>query len=822
MKTLIIKKMPHRFATFLFALSMASIVQVTNAGDLPADLQVFVQKSCVSCHDENTETRLDLITLKFDLKNENEFRHWVHIYDRVDKGEMPPSSEPAPDEESQRIAMSTLGSQLKRVNRLTQKSIGRVPSRRLSRLEYEHTLHDLLGIGGDLAKYLPPESESGEFDVLASAQEMSSVHVQGLLKAADEALDEAIQIGKKPRLTEREIDYFNSPYIQMWVDREVRRGGGTIFKTDQDVVTFRGENFVFRSDTTGFRPPVAGNYRIKIKAAPHNQRSSITVSLKRQNDTQGESALIAAWDLAGEGYRDVETVTYLRPDDYFYVSADELEPAPDGGNIYGSQPASQFQGEGVKIQHVSVQGPLEETWPPQRTRQLFPDVEWKQTGLGSLFGKGAYEPALTNEPSEHIRVMVANLAPKAFGRVVSDAEIDALTALAKPSLEEGRNFIEAARIPLRAILVSPHLLYLTGDTGPLDDFVLARRLSLFLWRSLPDDELIDLADQRQLNDPAVLAAQVDRMLTDSKSDRFIQECLDQWLDLSEIDATTPDPYLYPEYDDILRQAMLAETYGFFTHLIDENLSVGNLIDADFTFLNRRLAEHYGIDGVEGEEMRRVWLPADSVRGGLLTQASIAKVTANGTVTTPVRRGNFVLTSLLGTPPNPPPPRVGSIEPDTRGATTIREMLIKHQANDACAVCHRRIDPPGFALECFDPVGHLRDRYRLSKGVQRKFNAGLRFLHKDYKLGPPVETGGITADGYRFEDIRGYKSYLKDNATEQVARNVLYKLIEFSTGGEVEFADRDKVERILRETQDDGYPMRDLIHQVVASRMFRRR
>ena len=289
---------------------------------------VFIEESCVACHDSETETRLDLTSLGYDLENENVFRTWVKVFDRVDRHEMPPASEPQPSAESRRARLSDLRTELTRVNRLRQQEIGRVPSRRLSRQEYEHTLHDLLGIGGNIAKHLPPENEASGFDVVARSQEMSSVHVRSLLNAADHALDEAIQLGKKPMMSPREIDYFHSPYIQMWVDRPVRRGGGTIFKTDQDVVTFRGENFVFRSDASGFRPPVAGRYRVRIKEAAHQPRSSITLSLKRQNDQQGDSALIAAWDLVDEtNYREVETVTYLRPDDYIYVSADELEPA---------------------------------------------------------------------------------------------------------------------------------------------------------------------------------------------------------------------------------------------------------------------------------------------------------------------------------------------------------------------------------------------------------------------------------------------------------------------------------------------------------------
>ena len=783
-------------------------------------MQPLIDAACIQCHDENTETRLNFAALGDELSDAETFRVWESIYDRIERGEMPPASEPRPDKQLLANAVASLKKRLHDTSLAVQQTAGRVPSRRLTRTEYENTLHDLLGIGGDLAKYLPPENESGAFDVVAATQEMSSVHVRGLLTAADLALDEAIQLGKKPPMAKRKIDYFNSRYIQMWVDREVRRGGGTIFKTDTDVVTFRGENFVFRSDVNGFIPPVAGRYRITVKAAAYQPRSSITVSLKLQNDTQGDSELFAAWDLAGEDYRELETTKFLRPDDYIYVSADELEPAPDGKVIYNGQPASTFGGEGVKIRRVTVEGPLETTWPPERTRKLFFGVEWKARGaIVNFFQQGsAFEPELAQSPLEHVRRIVSEFAPRAFRRNVSDEEIDGLLQLAKLSVDEKRDFVQSVRIPLRAILVSPQLLFLAGEAGRLNDVELASRLSYFLWRSLPDDELLRLADNGKLSDADVLTEQVDRMLNDPKCERFVHDFLDQWLELDRIDATTPDAYLYPEYDDVLRRAMLAETREFFAHLIEENLSVENLVNSDFTFLNRKLAEHYGIENVAGEKMRKVTLDPMSVRGGILTHASIAKVTANGTVTTPVKRGNFVLTNLLGLPPNPPPPSVGSIEPDTRGATTIRETLLKHQSVEACAVCHRRIDPPGFALECFDPVGTFRDRYRNSKGIKRELNAGLRFLHKDYNPGLRVDTSGTTEEGLRFKGIRDYKKHLRQS-TEQVARNFIFRLIAFSTGGEVVFADREVVERILRETQKDGYPLRTLIHQVIASRLF---
>ena len=791
-----------------------------------SDLQMLIQSACIDCHNKQTETGLDLTSLSMDFQqttsasHNGTFRQWVRVFDRVQRGEMPPASADHPAPAVKQAALEFLGSQLKHVNQQTQQSQGRVPSRRLTRQEYENTLHDLLGIGGDLAKHLPPENESAAFDVVAARQEMSSVHVRALLKTADLALDEAIQLGPKPNMSPRELDYANSRYFQMWVDRPVRRGGGTVFKIDQDVVTFRGANYVLRSDYNGLRLPVAGRYRITIRAAAYQPRSSISVSLKRQNDAQGESELCAAWDLTGEDYRAVSTTVYLRPDDFIYVSADELEPAPDGRVIYNAQPASEFGGEGVRINRCVVQGPLESTWPPERTRKLFPGISWQHTKRRTKSGR-AWEPVLTKPRLEHAHDIIAALAPRAFRRPATQSEIDALVALAKPALDANKDFVNSMRIAFRALLVSPQLLFQTGEAGPLNDLDLASRLSFFLLRSAPDRELLDLAAANKLSDPETLATQVDRLLNDDRN-RFVHEFVDQWLELKRIDATSPDAYLYPEYDDVLRNAMLAETREFFAHLIEDNLGVKHVIDADFTFLNRKLAEHYGIKNVTGETMRRVSLPPDSIRGGILSHASIAKVTANGTVTSPVKRGNFVLTNLLGQPPNPPPPGIGAIEPDTRGATTIRETLKKHQAVQSCANCHQHIDPPGFALECFDPVGNFRQRYRNSRNVKRTAVVGLRFLHKDYDIGRKVDSSGITQSGFEFTDFRQYRKHLSENSQPQIARHILSQLIVFATGGEIEFADRDEVERILMETQPDGYRLRSLIHQVVKSRLFRNR
>ena len=788
--------------------------------ELDQRVKDFVANSCTTCHDSNTDTSLDLSRLGTNLNDSTVFRQWVEVFDRVDREEMPPAGEEQPGKQARQVFLKQLRNQLHESNLQKQRTGGRVPSRRLTRREYENTLRDLLNIGGKLARFLPPENESGSFALIGTKQEMSSVHIRGFMVAADKALEEAIQLGQKPEMEKRQLDYYDSKYMKMWVERPVLMGGGTVFLTDTDVVTFRGENFVFRSDQNGYRPTVAGNYRISVRAAPYQQRSSITVSLKRQNDIQGDSELFAAWDLSDNKYRDLETVQYLRPDDYFYVSADELEPAPDGKVIYSSQPASQFKGEGVSIRSVFVEGPLETSWPPQRTQNLFPNVSWKLMPSRKRFGR-QFRPQFAGSAKERIRDAVERLAILALGRKLSELEMNRIIALADSKIKNGDDWVDAARQSLKAVLVSPELIFFTGHPGPLKTMDLSRRLSYFLWRSIPDQQLVkELSRQKNIAQKSLIV-EVDRMIASPKFDRFVKEFLDEWLDLDKIDATTPDQSLYPEYDDVLRRAMLGETRQFFLHLIRENLSVANLIDSDFTFLNRRLAEHYQIDGVRGEDLRKVQLGPNHVRGGILGQASIAKVTANGTVTTPVKRGNFVLTNLLGTPPNPPPASVGSIEPDTRGATTIRQTLKKHQTSKSCANCHRHIDPPGFAMESLDPVGIFRNRYRNSKDTKAPINIGLRFLHKTYWVGKPVDSSGKTAAGDSFSGLQQYKKLLM-KSKEQVARNFVSKLIEFSTGGEIEFADREVVERILNKTRSKGFLMKDLMHQVVLSRLFRNR
>ena len=288
--------------------------------------------------------------------------------------------------------------------------------------------------------------------------------------------------------------------------------------------------------------------------------------------------------------------------------------------------------------------------------------------------------------------------------------------------------------------------------------------------------------------------------------------------MRSIDATSPDTKLYPEADELLKISMVQESEAFFAELLDHDLGVTNVIHSDFAMLNSRLAVHYGIDGVEGEQFRKVQLPKDSPRGGVITQAGVLKVTANGTTTSPVMRGAWVLKKLLGQPPSPPPPGIGSIEPDTRGATTVREQLAKHRDSESCASCHRQIDPPGFALESFDVIGGYRDRYRSQdKGDTIEVKNSPRKRHY-VKLGLPVDATGETSDGRPFTSIQEFKQLLLSDA-DQVLTSLTGKIVTYGTGAGISFADRPAVQEIVQKVRQKGGGLRTLVHEVVQSPIF---
>jgi hypothetical protein len=385
-------------------------------------------------------------------------------------------------------------------------------------------------------------------------------------------------------------------------------------------------------------------------------------------------------------------------------------------------------------------------------------------------------------------------------------------------MKDGATFAEAMRAAAAAALCAPDFLYMIESSGKLDDFALATRLSYFLTRSMPDDTLLQLANQKKLTQPEVLRAQTERLLKSPSAGRFTTDFLDAWLDLRNIDFTVPDKQLYPEFDDLLRESMLRETRYFFAEVLNKNLSTTTFLDSDFAMLNGRLARHYGVPDVEGLEFRKVSLKPEHHRGGLLTHGSVLKVSANGTNTSPVVRGVYVLERFLGVIPPPPPPGIPAVEPDIRGAKTVRELLDKHRSVETCAGCHRMIDPPGFALERFDVVGGWRDHFRsLGTGADPKLMVDGQRVR--YKIGPAVDAGGQLQDGRAFGDFDDFKKLLLADP-DRFARCLTEKLLAFGTGREAGPADRDAIDKIVKESAARKHGFRDLIHAVVQSDLFR--
>ena len=790
------------------------------AAEFKSDIQPLLESSCLACHANTILTPLDISQLSFDLSNPTVFRTWSRVYERLERNEMPPAPGPYPDTAIKNRALRSLAAALSDANHEA-RGDQRTPLRRLTRLEYKNTMQDLLGIDESLAEELvqslPAEAESGGFDTVAKHQGISALHIRSYLEAADRALNMALQVGTRPDFIDFFVDYSKSGYLDALtngnflgagITKEVEGGYATFFDT--------GSTYIFHSATEGYTVPTPGRYRVTIEANAYQAKTPVTLTLF--SGTKGAAAaaalsdLIGIKDLIGTTPTTLSVETFLRPGDVVSPSvADVATPEGDYVNYYAPENnVNAYQGEGITMRTLRIEGPLLESWPPPSTRKLLGDMEYDASGM----------PILQDSAYEHILQVVDTFASRAFRRKLEPDEAEMYADLAKIHLENGKPFIDAVRVSLRAILTSPSFLYHnvgSPQESELDDFALATRLAFFLWRSPPDDKLLQAAHDGRLRSNTEILATVERLIDDPKHQRFITDFTEQAFRIDEINTTAPDKILYPEYDERLGQAMVLETKLFFQELIKENLGVANLIKSDFTFLNRRLAEHYQIADVSGQHMRRRELPETSVRGGLLSQAGIHKITANGTTSSPVPRGNFVLTNLLGQPAPPPPPNIAGLEPDTRGATTVRDQLQKHRELPMCAGCHRRIDPPGIALETFDPIGGYRTAYRsLGDAVPTAFGD-----FRTYKEGLPVDASGLTPDGRLFSGFQEYQEILLETELEQVARHLVSQFLVLATGSEVEFIDRYHVQKILDDTRSEGFPVRTLLHRVASSELFRR-
>ena len=597
-------------------------------------------------------------------------------------------------------------------------------------------------------------------------------------------------------------------------------------------------------------PIFAGNYRLRLsvwgfrwangRPNPCGAPQAAVLRAHEEGKQQEGGRLLSAFTAPSMESKEGEITTWL--DAHESIVFDPVSVPWNGlriGQVAGR--AAKHVGPGVALDWFEIEGPLNPVWPPISHTRLFGQLPIKPFIAGSdivpprrekIRSFGGFLPSMyldltpaerepkletvqSANPSDDARKLLSDFLPRAFRRDVTASEIEPYLKLLQTRLDTKDCFEDAMRRVYVAVLTSPEFLFLPN---PADDTALAARLAYWLWNGPPDEALLAAARDRSLHRPEILRNQIDRLLADPRSERFYQDFARQWLELGRLDETNPDPLLYPEYRFLLGQGVANETPSFVRELIRKDLPARSLVKPGFAMLTQRLAEHYGITGVTGVEVRKVALPAESLRGGLLGQASIHKLTANGTTTSPVKRGVWVSDRLLDSPAPPPPPGISAVDPDTRGTTTIREQLTKHRTDPNCAACHAKIDAPGFALEAFDPIGGLRSRYRSNGQGDLPAEKGHTDWKVDYKLGPSVDASGALRDGRAFRDTATFVELLASD-DEKLARAFVAHLARYATGTGISYADRAEIRRIVGQTKTNGYGLRSLLHALAQSPLF---
>jgi Protein of unknown function (DUF1592)/Protein of unknown function (DUF1588)/Protein of unknown function (DUF1585)/Protein of unknown function (DUF1587)/Protein of unknown function (DUF1595) len=793
------------------ALMLFLLCPVETRGQESAPL---VQKFCLDCHGATKPERgLNLSQLTWNPTTDGNFETWVKVFDHVQAKKMPPADAEQPSDAERTDFLKRLQPSLLAWNQRQQRERGRVSLRRLNRVEYENTLHDLLGVDVPLKQILPEDTPLDGFDTVADGLRLSPLHIEKYLEAADVALEAAIQLQPAPKPVNKKIFFKEQPGIR----KNLAEEKSILRELDNGVVLFADASYIVTIKDIHLER--AGEYRLKLKGWAFQSEKPVVLAMYGGDYRSGTKRMLAYFDMTPEKPREVEFVTRLEQGTYLYPAPVDVETAPDGKAVWGNG-GKEYAGSGLALEWFEIEGPLVDSWPPPQTKKLFGDLpinfikgqEKNQNSRATVY------QVETNDPPADAERLLKAFAERAFRRPLQAGEIAEIVAVVQKELAAGSPFVEAVRVGYRAILTSPEFLHLEAQPGKLDDYALATRLSYFLWSTMPDEELLRLAREQKLSSPAVLREQTERMLADAKSEEFVKNFIGQWLDLRNIEATAPDMRLYPEFDELLKLSMVQESEAFFQELLQHDLSVVNIVDSSFAMLNRRLAQHYEIENIPGEQFRKVELKPEQHRGGVLTQAAVLKVTANGTVTSPVLRGAWVMKRILGEPPPPPPANVSTIEPDTRGATTIREQLAKHRSVESCAGCHKLMDPPGFALENYDVIGSWRERYRsIEKGERPTTKLRGRPIH-EYKLGPPVDASGELADGRTFANLSDFKKLLLDRQ-EQIVRNLAERLLTYGTGASLQFADRDALEKMVQQSATQQHGFRSLIHEVVQSPVF---
>jgi len=818
-------------------LLLASVLAGLAPAAMPPDLQALLGRNCRSCHSgAAAKAGLDLDPLPFDLANRATRERWIRIHDRIERREMPPPGVTLPPA-SRTALIRALAPRLHAADLADAARNGRGPMRRLNRDEYEQNLRDILELPYlDIRDMLPEDREAHHFNKVSETLDMSRVQLTAYLDASEAALRQAMATADAPPPVTKFRTFGRNlfPGLRSTGTRHsmffIKDNHGVNIESERTVSMpkeleedpalemglFRSPGWPYGAFPRGFAAKHPGEYRVRIAARAVLQHPGFKLSdAKQAVPMTFRSRRPTNHDIA-EDVKSVGGILEIEPGGKVYetvvplVAGQTVEygllglPVPqvdaEGRTGWYRFPPFPPEGQpGVAFNWIEIEGPLPPpSWPPSSHRILF-------DGLG-------VNPAPANPKQEASRLLRRFVHLASRGPAPEDA-VRQFERLIHARLDRNEPFAEAMIAGYQAFLCSDLFLYLREPGSSADA---ANRLSHFLANTRPDPQLL----AANLRDPAVLRRETDRLIDSPSLDRFVNSFTAYWLNLRHLRRDDPDKRLFPEYqlDEYLADSLERETREFITAMVRGNLPVRNLVDADFVYVNDRLARHYDLDPVTGSAIRRVALPAGSPRGGLLTQGAILKVTANGAGTSPVLRGAWIVDRILGEPPPPPPPGVPAVEPDIRGAKSIRDLLAMHTKSSTCASCHAKFDPYGLALENFDVMGRWRTHYRGTSEGERV--TGIDHTGHDfaYTVAGAVDSSGALLDGRTFRDIRGLKAVLASNP-RQLARNLLHQFTVYATGTPARFSDRAEIEKLLDTCAPGGYRTRDLIHALVQSRIF---
>ena len=733
----------------------------------------FMSEYCFDCHGEDRQKAdLNLEAFTGDVLLYKQPKLWQRVIEVIETREMPPEKKPQPSSEQRFKLARFLRAQLKALDCNEVSNPGRVTIRRLNKIEYNNTIQDLFKIEITPADDFPNDEVGYGFDNIADVLSIPPILMEKYLTASEKIAQTALlpQTPEWPPRERHQAEDFvtRSDHIRPSRDKYLGlyREGSAYMELESERDAKYTLKFKAYGEQAGPEPP-----KLSVSVAGNE---GVIFDVPQEAEQQG----VFSMDVALKKGNTRITVSYLNN---FNDSNFEIPELSGDRNLF--------------IDYVDIIGPLDIPAP---------DLPASHTRIIS-------KSPVPGEESEVARSIVKKLATKAFRRPATTNEIQRLTSLVIMVLDDGGTFEQGIQLAVQAIISSPKFLFRWElDTGLMTDeelairninnYEIASRLSYFLWNSMPDDELFDLAEAGRLIEANVLDAQINRMLKDKKAKRFIHNFAGQWLQIRNLDSHSPDPNLFPEFNEKLRLAMKRETELLFEEILAKDLPLTTLLDADFTFLNKPLAKHYGMPAPDSEEFVKVSLPANNPRGGVLTHASILTITSNPTRTSPVIRGKWILEQILGSPPPPPPPNVPEIEESKEAMenASFRERLELHRDKPDCSGCHAKMDPIGFAFENFDAVG----KWRTHDGT--------------FKIDP----SGKLPDGRGFDGPSSLRNYLLTG--DAFVKSLSEKMLTYALGRGLDYYDQCAIEKIVNRVKNTDYKFSSMIKGIIFSDPFLKR